>query len=86
MEELTGVRPFIGVISQLVMWGGLIFVLGMFRSFISQGLSMALAEWLLKVNDDGVREKVCRWLGDKGAVIEHLKSIEEQNRAFRGGK
>lgn len=85
MEELTSVKPFIGVISQLIMWGGLIFVLSMFKSFISQGLSMALAEWLLKVNDDSLREKVCRWLGDKGAVIEHLKSIEDQNKAF-GGK
>ena len=85
MEELTSVRPFIGVISQLIMWGGLIFVLSMFRSFISQGLSMALAEWLLNIADDGLREKVCRWLGDKGVVIEHLKNIEAQNKAF-GGK
>ena len=85
MEELSSAKPFIGLISQIIMWGGLIFVLSMFKSFISQGLSMALAEWLLKVNDNDLREKVCRWLGDKGAVIEHLKNIEAQNKAF-GGK
>ena len=86
MEELTSVGPFIGVISQIVMWGGLIFVLSMFRSFISNGISIAIAEWMLKLSDDGLREKVCRWLGDKDTIIEHLKSIEEQNKAFRGKK
>lgn len=86
MEELTSVVPFIGVISQIVMWVGLIFVLTMFRGFISHGVSLAIAEWLLKVNDDLVREKVCRWLGDKDTIIEHLESIKEQNKAFKGRK
>ena len=84
--EVASAVPFIGVISSLIMWIGLIFVLTMFRGFISNGVSLAIAEWLLKVNDDSVREKVCRWLGDKDTIIEHLKSIEEQNKAFRGKK
>ena len=82
-EEATSIvsmKPAIGLISQIIMWLGLIIVLAMFKGFIVQGVSIALAEILWKCADQDTREKIARWLGDKNIIIAQLKEIDKKLR------
>ena len=76
--SLVNAGPFVGIISQLIMWSGLIACLMIFRSFISNGFSMAIAEYLLKVADNELREKMVRWLGNGSRVMDELKRLDKK--------
>jgi hypothetical protein len=69
--------PYVGIIGSIIMWFGLIFTLLVIKGFIVQGSAMAIAEWLLKIGDEDSQERVCRWLGDKDRIIQHLRKIQE---------
>lgn len=68
--------PYIGLITTIVMWFGLIFTLLVIKGFIVQGSAMAIGEWLLKIGDDDSRERICRWLGDRERICQYLKEIK----------
>ena len=78
METFSDVKPFIGILSQLIGWTFFLIALGMFRNFIIHGFSMALAEFLFKVADNGMREKLARWLGNGEVVLDHLKELDKK--------
>lgn len=72
--------PFVGVITSIIMWFGLIFTLLVIRGFIVQGTAMAIAEWLLKIGDESSQERICRWMGDKEQIIQQLRKIKEAQK------
>lgn len=80
MENVVNAAPYVGVISQLIMWCGLLFSLMMFRGWITTGVSWAVAEWLMKNADDPGRERFLKWLGDPDKVGDRLDEIIEQNK------
>ena len=71
--------PFIGVISQIIMWVGLLTALGVLKGFIVQGLSLAMAEFLIRAPSEEVLEKVCRWLVRGDQVKDYLKQIKDRS-------
>lgn len=81
MDETTGLvnaAPFVGLISQIVMWIGLLAALAMLKNFISHGISLAFAEFLLKVTDTEQQEKIARWFGNGSVVLAKLYEINER--------
>lgn len=78
-EEAINAGPYVGVIGQLIMWTGLIVVLAMFKGFVVQGLSLAMAEFLVRNTSEEVQEKVCRWLVNSDQVEAYLKQIKEKS-------
>lgn len=74
MNEVVNAAPYLGIIAQIIMWFGLIIVLSMMKGWIVQGTSMAISDWILKHAE--ARERACRWLGDKGQILEILKKID----------
>ena len=75
--ETVSMTPWISVISLLIGWTFFIIVLSMFKSFISHGFSIAIAEFLLKNCTSEQREKIVRWFGNGEIILEHLKELEE---------
>lgn len=68
--------PWLGVISAIIMWTGFIIVLSMLKSFISQGVSMAVAEFMLRIEkDQSTREKICRWFANGREIESVLQQI-----------
>ncbi len=75
---IVGMGPWIGVISQIVGWTFFIIVLTMFKNFLTNGFSMAVAEFILKTNDVKTRQKLVRWFGNGDIILEHLKEMDEK--------
>ncbi len=69
---------YVGVLTTIIMWFGLIICLSMLKGFIHYGANVAIAEWLLKSTNDQTREKLCRWLGDSNEIAEYLHRIDEK--------
>ena len=80
-SPVVSMTPWISVISQCIGWTFFLIAASMFKNFISHGLSIAIAEYLLKYGDEGVREKMLKWFADPEVIVEHLKSIEEKLEA-----
>lgn len=59
------------------MWFGLIIVLSIIKGWIVQGTSIAISEWLIKNSSNDIRERVCRWLGDKEQILDYLDRIDK---------
>ncbi len=78
--EIASMAPILGLVSQVVFLIGIIVVISMLKNLIAHGVSLAIADWLMKHADDSWRERVCRWLADKGEILDYLKKIEAQNR------
>ena len=72
--------PYVGLISTIVMWFGLIFTLLLMKGFVVQGAAMAIGEWLLKIGDEESQERICRWLGDKARIRQYLKEIKAKQK------
>jgi hypothetical protein len=72
--------PYVGILGAIVMWFGLIICLCLIKGFIVQGTAMALAEFLLKLPDNSGQERICRWLGDSGRIMDYLKEIEPKQK------
>ena len=70
--------PFVGILGQLITWSFFLVALAMFKNFITHGLSLAIAEFLLKIDDDRVRDKMCRWFVNGELVLERLKMLDEK--------
>jgi len=70
-------EPFVGVIGGLIGWIFFTIIVGMFRSMISYGVSLAIADMLVKASPD-VREKIVQWFGDRKAIEGYLKSLDDK--------
>lgn len=77
MTEISA-GPYLGVITTAIMWFGLVIVICLLKNFFVQGVSLAVAEWLLKLADNDHKEKVCRWLSNGDQVLAYLKILEEK--------
>ena len=78
MEALVDMKPFIGIISQLITWVCFLFAIAMFKNFFSNGLSIAIGEFLINNVSDETRDKIVRWFGNEEIVLEYLKRIDER--------
>ena len=58
---------FVGII--------LIVVLSMLKSFITQAISIAVTEWLLKMSDEMSQLKITRWFANGDQIQELLNEI-----------
>lgn len=75
MEDAT---PFLRIIGSIIMWFGLIWTLSIMKGYIIHGTAIAISEWLLKLADTGSQERICRWLGDKERILQHLQEIQDK--------
>ena len=71
-------EPFVGILGQLIGWSFFLVALAMFKNFISHGLSLAIAEFLLKIDDDRVRDKMCRWFANGETILTTLKELDNK--------
>ena len=69
--------PFVSVISGVIFWIFFLISLGMLKNFIAYGISIAVAEILMK-SDTEMREKIVRWLAEDDKIIEHLENIDKK--------
>ena len=67
----------IGIVGKVITFGFLIIILNMFKNFIARGVSMALAEWFLKVADEDQVEKMVRWFGNSDVVLKEVKDTRK---------
>jgi len=74
---IPSMAPWVGVIGSCLGWIFFLFALGMIKSFISHGVSIAIADFLLKNSGDETREKMIRWLGNKDEILAEIKRIRE---------
>ncbi len=84
MEDVVNSAPYVGVISLIIMWSGLLFCLMLFRGWIITGVSWAVAEWLMRNTDGPGIERFLKWLGDPDKVRVRLDEIIEQNKEILG--
>ena len=73
--------PFLRIIGSVIMWFGLIWTLSIIKGFIVHGAAIAISEWLLKIANTDSQERICRWLGDKERILQHLQEIENKENA-----
>jgi hypothetical protein len=71
------ISVFIGPITYIIGFIGLIFILAMLKSFISHGISIAVSEFLLNHSDEETRMKVVRWFSNGDDIMKALKRIEK---------
>jgi len=81
MEQMTQ-APSIGVIVSLVTYtltcGTFLIALAMIRGFVVRGISLSIAEFILRSRDDEQTQKLCRWFGNGEEIAEYLKDIKEK--------
>jgi len=80
--EQAAQAPNIGVIVNLVTYalacGTFLIALAMIRGFIVRGISMSIAEFMLKAKDREQTQQLCRWFGNGDEIEEYLKDIKEK--------
>jgi len=77
-NEVVDMGPWIGVISQVIGWTFFIIVLLTLKSFFSYGLSIVIAEAMIKVFDDSKVEKLCRWFANGKEVLAAVREVKEK--------
>ena len=75
-SAIVDMSPWVSVFGAMVGWVGFIIVFGMLKNFISKGLSIALANFLLENCDEKQTEKMVRWFAKKEDVLQELKEIK----------
>lgn len=79
MENATDMGPFLAILGQVIGWTFFIIVLGMFKKFISQGLSWAIGEFLFaNSQDEKLQNRICKWFGNGDEIIKFLKEMEKK--------
>lgn len=77
MAEVSAI-PYISVITTSIMWFGLIIMICLLKNFFVQGVSLAVAEWLLRLSSPEHQQKVCRWLANGDEVMAYLQALSEK--------
>ena len=78
LAQMPDAGPWIGVIGTIIMWGGFIIVLGIFKTFITQGISFGTVEWLLKVGDRSTRSWICRHFSNEDQMMAYIDEMRER--------
>jgi hypothetical protein len=78
IKTAIDVGPFLAILGQVIGWTFFLIALAMFKNFISHGFSMAIGEFLLKINDNDLRERLCKWFGNSDVILDHLKEMDKK--------
>ena len=75
-SQIVDVKPFIGVISQGIMWVGFLTFVVMIRGIISKGVCMAVCEILNNSREETV-QRVVRWFTKSDQILEAIEELKE---------
>jgi hypothetical protein len=70
--------PIVSLVTYAIGCGTLLIALGMLRGFITKGISIAVAEFFLRSNDQEQIQKMCRWFGSGDEILEYYEDIKEK--------
>ena len=78
--EAIDAGPFLGVLGQMIMWGGLIICLAMVKNYVTAGTSAVAAEFLFKAPEK-VQSWACTYIVNGDLILAELKKIKKRNGA-----
>jgi len=73
--------PWVSVIGAIVMWTGFVITLAMLKNVIAHGVSLAVAEFLIRTENEVLTEKICRWLPKGDQVVNYMRQMDEKRNA-----
>ena len=68
----------VSVVGGIFGWVFFLMTLGILKGFICNGVSIAISEFLMKCNDNEIREKIARWLSNGDDILAFLKDIDKK--------
>jgi len=75
IPDLSVITPIVYLCLQGLI---LIIIISMFKGFITHGISIAVAEWLLKMSDNDSQHRVVRWFANGEKIEELLTEIRDR--------
>ena len=78
VEAVVNMAPYVGIITHLIGWTGVIILLSIFYKAITHALAIAITEFLLKYSCQDKREWLLRWFGNREELLQVLKELDEK--------
>jgi len=72
------IGPIVSIITLFIGCSTLLIALSMLKSFITHGISIAIAEFFLRSKDMDQIETMCRWFADGEEIAEHVREVKEK--------
>lgn len=74
----TDIQFVINLMSHLITCVVFLIALAMCRGFVVRGISLAIAEYLLRLDDEEKISWMCRWFGNGKEISEYLLEIKNK--------